>query len=150
MQEVASPQVERPLEVPRSRAAIVDGEVCHREAGDVPDALGADDAFHGIFVAGAGNRFLSETIERLTPLVRRLEQLRFASLPGRRSVRAHQSIIQAASAGDQDRAVRLAKENWSTLGDEIDRPVTTIGASHPAPTKSPGPRKRHAARVEAS
>ena len=40
--------------------------------GDTPGALAADDAFHAIFVARAGNGELQRSLQRLLPRVRRL------------------------------------------------------------------------------
>jgi len=90
-------------------------------SGDADGALQADDEFHGVFVAVAQNGPLRETIERYTPLIRRAERLRFASLPGRRSVEMHGRIIRAAEAGDVAAAVRATRENWSALGEQIVR-----------------------------
>ncbi|HET8970900.1 MAG TPA: GntR family transcriptional regulator [Candidatus Nanopelagicales bacterium] len=83
---------------------------------DVPAALAADDDFHGVLVQASGNRTLAATIERLTPRIRRLEQLRFGSLPGRESVRTHARIIDACAAGDTELAGRIVHENWDALG----------------------------------
>ena len=56
----------------RFRAAIA--------AGDVDAALAADDAFHAIPVLAAGNAAVVAVLEQFTPLVRRLERVRFATL----------------------------------------------------------------------
>src|SRR2546430_4687659 len=91
------------------------------DAGDVPAALAADDELHGVLVRATGNRALAAAVERLLPLVRRLERLRFGSLPGRRSIRDHERLIRACAAGDVATAVKLTNENWATLGDQIAR-----------------------------
>lgn len=91
------------------------------EAGDVEAALAADDEFHGVFIAAAANRALAAAVERLTPLIRRLERLRFGSLPGRTSIREHERIISACESGDAGTAARLADENWANLGELIAR-----------------------------
>lgn len=83
---------------------------------DVEAALAADDDLHGVVVAAADNRTLTATLERLLPRIRRLERLRFASLPGRGSVRLHERIITACAAGDVERAAALTYDNWDTLG----------------------------------
>ncbi|MFL6055680.1 MAG: GntR family transcriptional regulator [Actinoallomurus sp.] len=87
------------------------------DAGDVPAALAADDELHDVPVAAAGNRAVSATIERYVPLIRRLERLRFGSLPGRRSVALHDRLINACAAGDTEAAVAATAEIWATLGD---------------------------------
>lgn len=90
-------------------------------AADVDAALSADDAFHGALLSASGNRVLIASVERLLPQIRRLERLRFGSLPGRRSIRDHDEIIRACEAGDTERAVELTRANWATLGTEIER-----------------------------
>ncbi len=95
------------------------------DAGDVESALAADDAFHDVIVQTAANGALAASIERLTPLIRRLERLRFASLPGRGSIRDHEQIIRACEAGDAVAAARLTSKNWATLGDLIARAFET-------------------------
>lgn len=101
------------------------------DAGDVPAALAADDAFHDVFIAVAGNRAVADTIERFSPLIRRLERLRFGSLPGKHSVRVHAAMVKAAAAGDVATATALTEQNWSALGEEIDR-AFAAPASGPA------------------
>jgi DNA-binding GntR family transcriptional regulator len=91
---------------------------------DVDAALAADDAFHGVLTSASGNRALTAAIERLLPQIRRLERLRFASLPARRSIRDHDEIADACARGDIDRAVELTRTNWATLGDLISRAFT--------------------------
>ncbi len=91
------------------------------DAGDVDAALGSDDDFHGALLQASGNKALISAIERLLPQIRRLERLRFGSLPGRRSIRDHDEITAACEAGDIERAVALTSANWATLGQLIDR-----------------------------
>ncbi|MFJ6674157.1 GntR family transcriptional regulator [Actinosynnema sp. NPDC091369] len=86
-------------------------------AGDVPAALAADDEFHAVAVRRADNFAVAATIERYTPLVRRLERLRFAAPTGRHSVAMHDEITTAFAAADADLAARLVERNWATLAD---------------------------------
>jgi DNA-binding GntR family transcriptional regulator len=90
------------------------------DAGDVEAALAADDELHGVVLQAAGNRTLAASLERLTPRIRRLERLRFGSVPGRDSIAMHDRIIDALAHHDADRAADLVHENWSTLGRLID------------------------------
>ena len=54
-------------------------------AGDVDAALDRDDELHGVLVSVCGNRAVAATIERYTPLIRRLERRRSVrSGPGAR------------------------------------------------------------------
>lgn len=89
--------------------------------GDVNAALAADDELHDVPVAVAGNRAAAATIERYLPLIRRLERLRFGSLPGRRSIAMHERLINACAAHDADAAVAATADIWATLGDQLDR-----------------------------
>lgn len=84
-------------------------------AGDVEAALVADDEFHDVPVRVAGNRPAAATIERFTPLIRRLERARFGEVPGRESVRQHRLLLRAFRAGDVDAAVRITTTIWSSL-----------------------------------
>ena len=91
------------------------------EANDVDAALAADDDFHGVFLDVCGNQELRRTLERLMPRLRRVERLRFGSLPGRRSVRQHDRIIALAARAQAPEAAAAVRENWLTLGELIDR-----------------------------
>lgn len=91
------------------------------EGQDTDAALAADDDFHAVFVRVAGNRELARTLERLVPRLRRLERLRFSSLPGRRSVKQHDQIVSLAARGRAADAAAAARLNWLSLGELIDR-----------------------------
>lgn len=87
-------------------------------AGDVDAAITADDAFHGVFVRVCGNRRVTAVLDDVTPLLRRMERARFASLTGRASVAQHARIVELAAAGDAEGAARDNRENWLTLRPE--------------------------------
>ncbi|GLY13658.1 putative transcriptional regulator, GntR family protein [Kineosporia sp. NBRC 101677] len=82
---------------------------------DVDGAIAADDAFHRVFVDLAANRLLAGVLRDVTPLLRRMERVRFAGLSGRSSVAQHRSIIEHAARADADGAAALARANWLTL-----------------------------------
>lgn len=84
-------------------------------AGDVGAAIAADDELHGVLVRACGNRAAGATIERYTPLLRRLEWQRFSQATARRSVAAHEDLIKACAEGDTERAVRVTADIWHTL-----------------------------------
>ncbi|NJP34889.1 GntR family transcriptional regulator [Micromonospora sp. HSS6-12] len=86
--------------------------------GDVERALRADDTLHDVLVAVCGNRAVAATIDRYTPLIRRLERQRFTTLPGEGSVRRHEELIRACASGDADAAADITATIWSSL-DEI-------------------------------
>jgi DNA-binding GntR family transcriptional regulator len=94
-------------------AAALDGE-------DADAALSADDAFHAVFVRRSGNTMLADVLEQTTPLIRRVERVRFASLAARESVDQHRRIVERALARDADGAAALARENWMTLSRTLD------------------------------
>jgi DNA-binding GntR family transcriptional regulator len=83
---------------------------------DVDAAVQADDAFHDVAVRASANPLLPGLLEHVTPLLRRLERMRFASLAARGSVPDHERIIELCAAGHADEAGVAARENWSTLG----------------------------------
>lgn len=109
-----------PADLEAMRAANTRFEAALR-AGDVDAALRADDDLHGIPVAVAGNAALVSVLEQLTPVVRRLERLRFSSRPGRGSIALHARMIEACEAGDAPAAAALAHQTWQTLEPLLDR-----------------------------
>ena len=72
--------------------------------GDVVVAVAADYAFHRIPVDRAGNAAIRTVLDQYTPVLRRVERIRFASLRGRDSVAQHARIIALAEAGDAEAA----------------------------------------------
>jgi DNA-binding GntR family transcriptional regulator len=82
---------------------------------DVEAALAADDDFHGVAVTACANAAIRTVLEQFTPVLRRLERLRFSSLSGRRSVAQHDRIIALCEAGDVEGAVAATRANWQTL-----------------------------------
>ncbi|MCF6506624.1 GntR family transcriptional regulator [Blastococcus sp. MG754426] len=85
------------------------------DAGDVEQALLADDELHGVPVRIAGNRALETVLEQFTPTVRRAERLRFGSLRGRASATRHEELIRLCAAGDVDGAAAVAYDTWHSL-----------------------------------
>ena len=82
---------------------------------DADAALDADHAFHTVFVEASGNLLIADVLEQTTPLLHRVERMRFASFAGRDSVTQHDAIVQAARAGDTAGAAVLVRENWLSL-----------------------------------
>lgn len=83
--------------------------------GDVDAALEADDELHAVPVAAAANQALQQVLEQFTPLLRRVERLRFSSLTGRGSVALHAGLIQRCRAGDADGAAAVSWDTWQAL-----------------------------------
>jgi DNA-binding GntR family transcriptional regulator len=88
---------------------------------DVDSAIASDDEFHGVAVEVCANHAIRSVLDQYTPLLRRMERARFASLIGRASVSQHARIVDLAEAGDADGAAREARLNWLTL--EWDSPT---------------------------
>jgi DNA-binding GntR family transcriptional regulator len=86
-------------------------------AGDVGAALSADDALHDVLVRVCGNRAAAATIERYTPLIRRLEWRQFSRATARRSAQLHDLLIEACAARDVDEATRITSQIWRALED---------------------------------
>jgi DNA-binding GntR family transcriptional regulator len=86
-------------------------------ADDIDAAMRADDDLHGVLVRVCGNRAVAATIERYTPLLRRLERRQFSRAEARRSVERHDQLIAACAAGDAGEATRLTAQIWRTLED---------------------------------
>jgi DNA-binding GntR family transcriptional regulator len=86
-------------------------------AGDVDAAMDADDELHGVLVGVSGNRAVAATIERYTPLIRRLERRQFSSARARRSVQRHDELIAACAAGDVEAAIEVTARIWQSLED---------------------------------
>lgn len=83
--------------------------------GDVEAAVAADAAFHQVFVDVCANRTVIAVLDDVTPLLRRMERARFATLAGRGSVSQHREIVAAARRGDADAAAAATRANWLTL-----------------------------------
>ncbi|WP_375546575.1 GntR family transcriptional regulator [Actinophytocola gossypii] len=92
------------------------------DAGDVTGAIAADDDLHDVPVRACGNRAVAATLDRYTPLLRRLEHARFGSLPAHRSVRRHAELIEAIAAGDAATAVRVTSTIWTDLETLLETP----------------------------
>ena len=93
-------------------------------AGGVDAAMDSDDELHGVLVGVCGNRAVAATIERYTPLIRRLERRQFSSARARRSVRRHDELIAACAAGDVEAAIQVTAQIWRSLEDLADDPST--------------------------
>ncbi|MFJ9149222.1 GntR family transcriptional regulator [Streptomyces sp. NPDC102270] len=89
-------------------------------AGEVDEALRADDALHDVLVRVSGNGAAAATTARYTPLIRRLERRRFGEGGNCRSAGLHDRLIEACAAGDVDEAVRVTAEIWRGLAELAD------------------------------
>lgn len=100
-------------------------------AASVFEAIQADDRFHAALLDAAGNREVARALERVMPLVRRLEFAQFGSLAGRKSVQQHEAIIAACARGDAAEAAALVEENWLSLGRLIARSLESVASDAP-------------------
>ena len=85
------------------------------EAGDAETAIKADDELHDIPVRLAGNAAVAATLDRYTPLLRRLEHARFSSALAWNSVERHARLIDALEARDTGTAVSVISTIWTDL-----------------------------------
>ncbi|HEX6234262.1 MAG TPA: GntR family transcriptional regulator [Jiangellaceae bacterium] len=92
--------------------------------GDAVGALTADDELHGVLVRACGNRAVAATIERYTPLIRRLEIRQFSASSAQQSVERHEQLIDACAGGDTDRAVSITATIWRALEELADDDLT--------------------------
>ena len=92
--------------------------------GDLDEAMRADDDLHGVLVQVCGNRAVAATIERYTPLIRRLERRQFSQERARGSVARHDRLIDVCAAGDVQSAVEMTARTWRALEDLADDPFT--------------------------
>lgn len=89
------------------------------DAGDVDAAMAADDDLHAIPVRACGNRAVSTVLEQFTPVVRRLERLRFGTHAGRESVALHTELVDRCEAGAAEGAAAVSDRIWRTLDDHL-------------------------------
>ena len=85
---------------------------------DIGAAMAADDDLHDVLVRRCGNKAVAATIERYTPLIRRLEWQRFSQETARRSVALHDALIAACATGDTGQAAYVTREIWQSLVEE--------------------------------
>ncbi|MDK1472779.1 GntR family transcriptional regulator [Streptomyces sp. 549] len=95
---------------------------------DVDAALRADDDLHDVPVTASANAAVRTVLEQFTPVLRRVERLRFSSLCGRASVAQHDRIIALCAAGDAEGAAAATRLNWQTLTPLLD---TRLGDDGP-------------------
>jgi DNA-binding GntR family transcriptional regulator len=88
--------------------------------GDADAAIAADDAFHGVPVRAAANGAVEAVLDQFTPVLRRVERLRFSSLAGRASVDLHARLVDLCEAGDAEAAASVSHQTWQTLKPLLD------------------------------
>jgi DNA-binding GntR family transcriptional regulator len=89
-------------------------------ASDAASAMRADDDFHQVAVDASRNEVIPGVLEQVTPVLRRLEFLRFSSLTGRQSIAQHKRIISLCRRGDAAAAAEAVQRNWETLTHLLD------------------------------
>ncbi|MBW3084279.1 hypothetical protein KEM60_00466 [Austwickia sp. TVS 96-490-7B] len=104
--------------------AIVDG--------DVDECLAADDAFHDVAVHACGNSAVATVLEQFTPVIRRLERLRFGAIIGRESILVHHQIIDLCEAGNAAAAADKVEGMWQALS-RVSFPAPRGRGSVPPP-----------------
>lgn len=108
-------------------------------AGDVDAALAADDELHDVLVRACGNQAVVAVLEQFTPVVRRLERLRFGTHAGHDSVALHTALVERCRARDAEGAAAVSDEIWQTLQDLIPHDAASApGAAQDPRTTGPG------------
>ncbi|WP_410574569.1 GntR family transcriptional regulator [Amycolatopsis sp. cmx-4-61] len=104
----------RPADIAAMRAAN-DRFADAIEARDIAAAVKADDELHDIPVRLAGNAAVAATLDRYTPLLRRLEHARFSSALAWNSVERHTKLIDALEKHDSETAAEVVSTIWTEL-----------------------------------
>ncbi|MFD8015097.1 GntR family transcriptional regulator [Streptomyces sp. NPDC059762] len=105
---------------------------------DVEAALDADDELHQVLVGASGNHAAAATIDRYTPLLRRVERRLFGNPDSCASAELHTRLIDACAAGDAEEAVRITSEIWAALEQLADDAIEVAEVTGiPAPAPSP-------------
>ncbi|MGC1237611.1 MAG: GntR family transcriptional regulator [Acidimicrobiales bacterium] len=89
-------------------------------SGDLDAAMAADDDLHGVLIQASRNAALMETVERYTPLIRRLERRLFSTKGAARSAALHDRLIDACAERDSEGARSVFAEIWRVLEDLAD------------------------------
>ena len=97
------------------------------KAGDAETALAADDELHGIPVRAGGNAAVRDVLDQFTPVLRRVERMRFSSLDARDSVTLHDRLIDLCEAGDGPAAAAVSTQTWQTLTPPLDDGTLDVG-----------------------
>lgn len=88
--------------------------------GDVDAAIAADDELHNAPVLVAANSAVQVVLEQFTPVLRRVERIKFSSSAGMNSVNLHEKLIEFCESGNIDAASKISYETWHSLDDLID------------------------------
>jgi DNA-binding GntR family transcriptional regulator len=89
---------------------------------DVPAALDADNAFHGVLTRASGNPVLARLIDQLHPTIHRILFRKFSTLlGGRDTTDHHRELIELCARGDADAAAARSADHWQRLGGLIDK-----------------------------
>jgi DNA-binding GntR family transcriptional regulator len=86
-------------------------------------------------VSASGNHAVAATIDRYTPLLRRVERRLFGDTGACGSAALHDRLIAACAVGDTDEAVRVTTEIWRALEELADdaADVTAVRGRVPQP-----------------
>ncbi len=104
-------------------AAMREANVRFKDAsrrGDLDAAMAADDDLHGVLLEASHNVALLETVERYTPLIRRLERRLFSTESAAQSAALHDRLIEACADHDHEAARTVTGEIWRVLEDLAD------------------------------
>jgi DNA-binding GntR family transcriptional regulator len=87
-------------------------------AGDIVEAIAADDRMHAVVLRAAGNAEIERLLARLMPHIRRLDLLHFAQL-AEHDDDDNPEIIAACRRGEAWEASQLVERSFLRLGDQM-------------------------------
>jgi DNA-binding GntR family transcriptional regulator len=90
-------------------------------AGDLDAALTADDDFHDVLLALAGNTALVRVVHQQSDVLRRLELAQFGLDGGTSSGARHRRFVAACAARDLPLVRDLTAQVWSSLADHLSK-----------------------------
>lgn len=89
-------------------------------SGDLDAAIAADDELHNAPVIVAANSAIQVVLEQFTPVLRRVERMKFSSSAGKSSIELHEKLIEFCESGNVEAASSISYETWHSLDDLID------------------------------
>jgi DNA-binding GntR family transcriptional regulator len=87
--------------------------------GRVEDAIAADDAFHQVFLAAAGDPDLQVSVDLIGPRLRRMDLWFFTRKTLGEAPNSHPPILAALDRGDVEAAAQLVERSFRDAGDQL-------------------------------
>jgi DNA-binding GntR family transcriptional regulator len=88
-------------------------------AGRVEDAIAADDAFHQVLLAAAGDPDLQVSMDLMLPRLKRMDLFVFTRKAFQRGENTHPQVIAALERGDAETAAQLVEASYREAGEAL-------------------------------